>query len=393
VTSSNICRKPPPRPRRSLAASLAVLAAVLLGDMVVSPAAAQEASQAETPVQARAAPDEPIVVAVRDVPPFSMRDSAGNWEGLSVDLWQDVADVLNLEFEWREAALEETIDLLVDGSVDVAVTALSVTQARERRVDFSHPYYVSGLAPAFRTTSSQAWLTTIRGFFSWEFLSAIGSLAVVLLAAGFAIWLFERKANAEEFGEGNVRRGLGDGFWWSAVTMTTVGYGDKSPKTLGGRVVALIWMFVSLIIIASFTASIAASLTTNQLREDAFRDKPISELTVGVLEGSAALQYAASQGAQVEPFMSIREALEALQQEQVDTVVHDAPILRFEVREAGLDLEVANQILVRDDYAFALAENSPLRNDVNLAMLSILREPVWQDIRSRYLGASESALE
>jgi len=51
------------------------------------------------------------------------------------------------------------------------------------------------------------------------------------------------------------------------VTMTTVGYGDKSPKTLGGRMVALVWMIFSIIFIASFTANITTSLTLSELKE------------------------------------------------------------------------------------------------------------------------------
>ena len=38
-------------------------------------------------------------------------------------------------------------------------------------------------------------------------------------------------------------------FWWAAVTMTTVGYGDKTPVTTGGRIVGLVWMFTSVIVI------------------------------------------------------------------------------------------------------------------------------------------------
>lgn len=328
----------------------------------------------------------PLKVAVRQVPPFAMRDASGNWEGLSVDLWQDVADKLNLNFEWRELPLEATIDALASGDADVAIAAVSVTAERERSLDFSHPYYVTGLARAFAEGGGSAWAETIRAFFSLEFLSAVTSLAVVLLAAGFLIWLFERKANAEEFGHGDVGRGLGDGFWWSAVTMTTVGYGDKAPKTVGGRIVALVWMFLSLIIIASFTASIAASLTTNELAAGMTRERPLSDLRVGVLAGSASEAYAERRGARVDPHDSVEDAVTALLAGEVDTVVHDAPILRHVIRESDLPAIVDDRILVRDDYAFAFPEGSEYRNDVNLALLSILLEPTWQSILGRYVG-------
>lgn len=327
-------------------------------------------------------------VAVREVPPFAMRDSAGNWEGLSVDLWQDVADKLNLNFEWRELGLADTLEQIAGGELDVAVAALSVTGERERTLDFSHPYYVSGLSAAYAEGSGNPWLATLAAFFSWEFVSAVGSLAVVLLIAGLGIWWFERRDNAEQFGEGDVRRGIGDGFWWSAVTMTTVGYGDKAPRTFGGRVVALIWMFVGLIIIASFTASIAASLTTNELTGNLLRERPLGELRVGVLEDSAGENYARNRGARVTAYASVTDALAALGTGDLDTVVHDAPVLRYQIRERDLDAVVDDRVLLRDDYAFAFPEDSPLRNDINLALLSILLEPAWQHIRARYLGDS-----
>lgn len=386
-SSPKACR-PAARPVRILLEGLSagILLGLLLGLLVAPPAGAQETTGAGVDGDRR------LTVAIREVPPFAMRDDAGDWEGVSVDLWREVAERRGIEFDWREATLEQTLEGLENGELDVAIAALSVTGDREAQMDFSHPYYVTGLSLAFAAGGGSAWMATLGGFFSMEFLSAVGSLALVLLAAGFAIWLFERKANAEQFGHGDARRGLGDGFWWSAVTMTTVGYGDKAPKTVGGRVVALIWMFLSLIIIASFTASIAASLTTNELANSALRDRPLSALRVGVLRGSTAAGVAAARGARTVAYESVEASLRALEAGGIDTVFHDAPILRYRVRTSGVDAEVAERILVRDDYAFAFPEGSPQRNAINIALLSVLSEPTWQDIRLRYLGEMESAL-
>jgi len=50
---------------------------------------------------------------------------------------------------------------------------------------------------------------------------------------------------------------FGDALWWSFVTTTTVGYGDISPATVGGRIVAVVLMLVGIGFLGMFTASVA----------------------------------------------------------------------------------------------------------------------------------------
>ena len=52
---------------------------------------------------------------------------------------------------------------------------------------------------------------------------------IVLVAAATGTLLFEHKVQADRFG------GLPDALWWAIVTLTTVGYGDVVPATVGGR--------------------------------------------------------------------------------------------------------------------------------------------------------------
>ncbi len=340
----------------------------------------------ESVAQSSAEPSsESLRVAVREVPPFALRDNAGQWTGLSIQLWDDIAQSLGWEFEYQELPLRETIDALASGAVDAAPVALTMTAEREERIDFSHPYFVGGLAVAHLKAEQQGWLAVLRGFASREFLGAVGALALVLLLAGAAVWLFERRANPDEFGE-HPLRGLGNGFWWSAVTMTTVGYGDKSPRTVGGRVVALIWMFASLIIIAGFTASIAASLTANQLGQDLLRDRPLSKLTVGVLAGSSAEQFANSAGSTVRSYPTLEGAANGVRDGEVEVVLHDAPILQYMSRTDQPWLTVAPGTLVREDFGIGLAPGSRFREVINGHVLSLQHDDSWAEAKRRYLG-------
>ena len=51
---------------------------------------------------------------------------------------------------------------------------------------------------------------------------------------------------------------LVDGLWWTVVTLTTVGYGDFSPVTTGGRATAVVLMLAGIGVVSFITANIAA---------------------------------------------------------------------------------------------------------------------------------------
>ena len=86
------------------------------------------------------------------------------------------------------------------------------------------------------------------------------ALLVSLFIIGTFTWLVERKRNPENFNP-NPLKGIPAGMWWAAVTMTTVGYGDMTPQTISGRVIALFWMFASLLMVSAVIASFSSTLT------------------------------------------------------------------------------------------------------------------------------------
>lgn len=85
----------------------------------------------------------------------------------------------------------------------------------------------------------------------FHYVCAVAATGVVLGAIG--LYLLEGADNAAV---GTV----GDALWWAIVTATTVGYGDISPATLEGRVIAALLMLVGIGVIGIFTASIASQM-------------------------------------------------------------------------------------------------------------------------------------
>lgn len=84
-----------------------------------------------------------------------------------------------------------------------------------------------------------------------------GTLSTVILATILLI-LFSSIAilNLETTPESNITN-AGDALWWSFVTITTVGYGDYYPVTLGGRIIASVLMIGGIGLFGTFTAFVA----------------------------------------------------------------------------------------------------------------------------------------
>jgi ABC-type amino acid transport substrate-binding protein len=325
-----------------------------------------------------------LVVVTKLAEPFSMQEADGTWTGLSIELWEEVARRLDLTFRYQEATLEEMLDRVEVSQADVAVAALTVTSDREARMDFTHPYLSSGLGIAVKTNPAGWWKGTVLRMFSFAFLQAVGALLLILLAFGLLIWLVERRRNPEQFG-GSGMKGLLEGLWWSAVTMTTVGYGDRAPITGIGRAIAVVWMFASVIVISGFTGAIASSLTMQQLESRIQGPEDLPGARIGSVEASTSADWLRSNRLSFQDQGTVREGIAALARGELDAVVYDAPMLQYLIATRK-GLQVLPKILERQDYAFAVPRQSGLRESLNRALIEILTEPRWQQILSRYLG-------
>lgn len=352
-----------------------LLAALLL--FAAGPASAQET-----------APRPVLRVGTTDAPPFAMKLGNGKWSGISIELWRELAAGLGLRFELEERTLPELLAGLQDGSLDAGVTAITITADREKVLDFTHPFFTTGLATAVRFEGATLhWLHVAEKFFSLHFLYLVGALTLVLLVAGFLVWIFERRNNADQF-ISKMPKGIGEGIWWAVVTMTTVGYGDKSPKSLGGRVVAIVWMFSSIIILSSFTAAITSSLTVSQLGASVQGLPDLKRVRVGSLKDSTGETFLTGQDVESVSFDTTASGLQALAGGKIDAFVLDAPILKYRIHTQYRGrLQVLPQIFDQQYYGIALPEGSDLREPLNRSLLLYIQTEDWKTQLRRYLGS------
>jgi len=86
-----------------------------------------------------------ITIGVKyDVPPFGLNNpQTGEVEGFDVDLGNYIAERLGVEPVFREATSDNRIPLLVDGTIDLILSTMTITEERDLEIDFSEPYYVA----------------------------------------------------------------------------------------------------------------------------------------------------------------------------------------------------------------------------------------------------------
>lgn len=339
------------------------------------------------PAQDGGMPRDKLLVAVIDIPPFAMKTSDGRWEGLGIDLWRAVASELEVDYELREyTTIGQIADAVKKGELDVIPVA-AVSQEREVFLDFSNHYLRSGSATAVRAErAGYGWLRFFDRLFSLQFLMVIGSLILLWLAAGSLVWSFEGRRNRDMFGAGPVK-GIGHGIWWAAVTMTTVGYGDKAPQTLGGRIVAIIWMIASIILISSFTAAITTSLTVSELSGKVRGLRDLPTVRVGSVAQSEGQNYLGEKGIAVFPFKNERDGLQALVDAKIDAFVFDESVLKYLTRtQYPARVHVLPETFDHYYVSMAVPQGSPIREPLNRAILKFMETNQWTRIVEQYFG-------
>jgi ABC-type amino acid transport substrate-binding protein len=229
-------------------------------------------------------------------------------------------------------------------------------------------------------------LASLGALLSWQFVSVVIALGALLLAVGFVLWLFERKRNPEQFG-GTAAQGIGASFWWAAVTMTTVGYGDKAPLSFAGRMVALVWMFAGLIMVASFTAAITSSLTVSNLQHQIQGPEDLDRANVATIANTASEQYLREQRIRHQLYPDLTTAMLSVAEGDTEAVVYDRALLQYRNLQLGSQrLTLLPGIFQQQLYGLGLPSGSPIRGPVSEQILAVTESLTWQGVIQRYLG-------
>lgn len=283
-----------------------------------------------------------LVIGTKVTPPFAMQKENGEWYGISVDLWREITKELELEFEWRELDLQALLNGVTSGSIDAAVAALTITAAREKQMDFTHPFYRTGLSIA----------VPIRG--SNKFLTVTTILALSFFAIGFAMWFSDwirnRRSNRASR---EIRTGL--------------------------LLVAVV------VIVSSLIAHIITFVNLNAQQINGPDD--LQHIAVATVPSSTSESYLRDHGIRYQKYPSLMAGLRAVSEGEVDAILYDTALLRYLVKTRfKREIKVLPLTFEVQEYGIALASGSPLRESVNHRLIAIIQRPGWQALLDRYLA-------
>ncbi len=332
-----------------------------------------------------------LAVAVRILPPFVVYDDR-SYTGFEVELAHLLAARLGMEVDIHAVdTVAKQIDDIDRGVARLALGGVAITESRERLVDFSLPVLNTGLtimAPsqADRHMGDRI-LLFLRAIISSDLPWLLVVFGVAVLISAHVIWWLERHHNADFAVP--YRQGIWDSFYWSVVTMSTVGYGDKVARGDKGRVFALIWIALGTLVFASFTASIASSLAVSELRGEIAGPSDLPGHRVATVSQSAGAAYLSSIGVGPVLVPDLEDAYSLLQAGEVDAIVFDAPVLHFHAsREGGGEVVTVGPDFEQVQYGFVVSQDdADFREQVNLALLDLIESGVYRQLHDRWFGA------
>jgi ABC-type amino acid transport substrate-binding protein len=330
---------------------------------------------------------ETLRVAVYDVPPYGYVEADGSMAGVSVDLWRRVAEQMEWPFKLIPVSDMETIlGGLEHGRFDAAIGAITITPERAVRVDFSYPAHRSGVAVAIRKETGPIFAIMSYGTALAELSPLIIIILTMLILIGLAMWFIERHVHAVEKTSESTVSTLRDGLYWAVVTMTTVGYGDKTPKTTGGRVVAIAWMLSSLVLVSLLSTSLVSRLTADRVESrDGAASIDLRARKLAAVARSSGAEYLDELHLSYTSYKDLPEALDSLANGQSGAVVNSVGALQYSVsKRYARALEIPQGLLAPAYMAIALPEHSPLKKPIDRALIKITNSAEWRLLEDRF---------
>jgi ABC-type amino acid transport substrate-binding protein len=310
--------------------------------------------------------------------------------GYSIEVWQEVARRLGVETTWTvlpDLSQAAQLEAVAQARADVAISALAITAERDMAVDFSVPYFQSGLQVLVATGhENEAWWVAILALAPGELLGLLAAGGAIMLLLAHVLWLAERRHNPL-FQRGYMS-GIGEGVWGLLEIVASGSHGaPERTRPIKRFVVGAMWLS-GVVLIAQFTASITAALTIDQLRPGITGPSDLPGKRVATAPGTIAAAWLEARGQPFVPLTDTEQAYGMLVRGEIDAVVYEAAQLRHWLANRGRSMAaLVGPVFQPRPYAIAVPLGSPLRKRINRALLDMQSDGTQEEMQRRWFGS------
>ncbi|PSV30295.1 transporter substrate-binding domain-containing protein [Photobacterium sp. GB-72] len=328
-----------------------------------------------------------LVIGTYICPPFVMQDQFGEYTGLSILLWQQIAEKLEIPYTFKNYPLKDLLQAVAAKEIDIGLSCLSITPEREQIIDFSHSFYETHLAIVVKSASH---FDTFKSIITNRHLLTIIAIFVTAAAIiGGLYYLLEHRVNDKLYSMRSRPAQLIEGFILGLLFITKGPFNYYEFKTLTGRVLTVALAVFTTLFIASITAVLASTFTIGLINSDIKSPNDLANVNTGAKTASTSSQFLTRHSIAHRQYDTVVEMLDALERGEIDAAVNDDAIIKYELKIAKQNgkyekLTVLPYQFEKQNYGIALIEQSPYEESVNRELLQFRQSNEWRNALLEY---------
>ncbi|KAH9524988.1 Glutamate [NMDA] receptor subunit 1 [Bulinus truncatus] len=291
---------------------------------------------------------------------------------------------------------------LMRGEADLIVAPLTITPERANDIDFTKPFKYQGLNILVRKTQKDSSLASFLQPFQDTLWILVGlSVHVVALV----LYLLDRfspfgrfkLAKSDDTEEDALN--LSSAMWFSWGVLLNSGIGEGTPRSFSARVLGMVWAGFAMIIVASYTANLAAFLVLDRPEalisgiDDPRLRNPNEKFKYATVKGSAVEMYFKRQVElstmyrnmeNQKKYYTAEAAIEDIRKGELQAFIWDSPRLEYEA-SSDCDLTTAGDLFGRSGLGIGLPKNSPWTHEVSMAVLRMHESGFMEQLDNRWI--------
>nr|XP_040571852.1 glutamate [NMDA] receptor subunit 1-like isoform X2 [Lepeophtheirus salmonis] len=292
---------------------------------------------------------------------------------------------------------------LVDGTADLIVAPLTINPERAHVMEFSKPFKYQGITILQKRQPRASQLVSFLQPFKYTlWVLVLVSVHIVALC----LYLLDRFSPFGRFHSGpdpgNVQKeeslNFTSAIWFAWGVLLNSGIGEGTPRSFSARVLGMVWAGFAMIIVASYTANLAAFLVLDKPQtsltgiNDPRLRNPMENFTYATVKGSSVDMYFRRQvelsnmyrTMEGKHYRSPEEAIRAVKEEKLKAFIWDSSRLEYEAAR-DCDLITAGDLFGRSGYGVGLQKGSPWADKVTLAILDFHESGKMEDLDNKWI--------